>query len=765
MGWTDWFNRRSQLELALQRGLAPGGDLVAELDQAEGEVKTAREAEAICDALERIRDGAVPNGTHFRSALHAVTALFQKLENAECDAWPVLSSRGMDLLCDIFDRGRAARDEKATDDLAFVLQPLAIYCTENGVSRVIAAAREGFNAEGYMWSPTFASFTHEHPRVREVFSSLAAPIPQGFIAVALADAANNACLKDESIEHPFDSPAGATRMQQWLRDTSPEKFSYAGTVAIALPFLRKVPREPLLRLALAHPSLDVRIEAAWAAARAGEPSGLEQLQALSLQLNASAKAVRYLEELGAGAKVPAAARDPDFNARAEFAEWLAHPNELARPPDSVEIYARRELLWPPDGEKKTLWLLRYVAGKDNGLDDDDIGVGLVGSITFCLFGTTLDERPPDDGFAVHCVWELEGKELLSFENVKEGATDYDTMLHGSHGMALTDARVVAVAEIDAKLRLGAGLAVAVAATKDGDSGWAVLGLKPARWYRAADMLEKDDGKTILKIDLGRRLLGLPESGDRATWRRPKRVRQPQEIVAAYERQLALFEARALPNRPEELTADAPLRAHFSRYIDSLCALRGGDRGACVIATYERLLAAARETARLTGKADLFDSFSTVGEQFEAYVAALVAVERKADVMTLVKFLEPHWQHNLGYGKLATAAFAAGDHAFAEPYILKIREGLEDWFRSEEMLLLARIRFARGDLAGAREGLIECMAANVAKNRAEADESDHPLYENAFQAARKTFLELFPADVGLLAQRGLPESPLPARRCG
>jgi hypothetical protein len=181
------------------------------------------------------------------------------------------------------------------------------------------------------------------------------------------------------------------------------------------------------------------MEAAWAAARAGDQEGLSILHNFAADYRYSATAVAYLRELGAADEIPEAAQDPDFEAKAEMASWLAHPNEFGRVPDELELIDSRELFWPPTGDERWFWLFKYTylpteeeleddldeeeeddEEFDDELSDDeedeeeetgpDIGIGLVGSITFALFGESTPDLSPEDIYGLHCAWELEHNE-------------------------------------------------------------------------------------------------------------------------------------------------------------------------------------------------------------------------------------------------------------------------------------------------------------------------------------------------------------------
>ncbi|HET9157498.1 MAG TPA: hypothetical protein VFN91_12570, partial [Myxococcaceae bacterium] len=126
--------------------------------------------------------------------------------------------------------------------------------------------------------------------------------------------------------------------------------------------------------------------------------------------------------------IPAEARDPLFAARAEMLSWLSHGMEFGRPPTSLELWDRRTIHWPPTDDERELFLFRYTYPPTEPGKPPDVGVGLVGSVTFSLFGETKASGTPEDALAAHCVWELQqngdprgegreieaGRELLGF---------------------------------------------------------------------------------------------------------------------------------------------------------------------------------------------------------------------------------------------------------------------------------------------------------------------------------------------------------------
>src|SRR5690606_4728859 len=100
----------------------------------------------------------------------------------------------------------------------------------------------------------------------------------------------------------------------------------------------------------------------------------------------SAMAEAYLVELGEWNAVPARAKEPEFAAAAELCRWLSHPMEYGRPPDDASVLDARTLFWPPANELRRLWIVRYRYDDAEAGGPAAEGVGLVGSITFALFG-------------------------------------------------------------------------------------------------------------------------------------------------------------------------------------------------------------------------------------------------------------------------------------------------------------------------------------------------------------------------------------------
>jgi hypothetical protein len=400
---------QASLRSRLQAALLSGKDLAEELKYGDDRPLTLEEATGLCDFLAEQTDihrlvDATTHGT-YRTPLYHLVMPFQAADDEEVREH--LRSRGLPELLRLCDLALA--DPGSPDHpLAMMAKMFALYGYEPGVERVAAIARRFPDA--YMLSVPFNVFGGpRHPHGPALVERLRDPLPTGFAAVLTLDLANALCRQQRLEAHPFDTPAGHEMLESWLRDSDPAHHSYALSAAASLPFIQGNIRNRLAALAMDHPDGGVQMEAAWASAYRGGEAGLKFLARLCADPRLSLTAQQYLEELRRTDVIPDEARAPDFLAMAKMSQWLGHPNEFGRPPDAIDLYDTRELSWPPTGDTRRLWLFRYRYAKREGDKEDQTGVGMVGSVTFALFGTATADMCPEDVYGVHCCWELEMK--------------------------------------------------------------------------------------------------------------------------------------------------------------------------------------------------------------------------------------------------------------------------------------------------------------------------------------------------------------------
>ena len=755
MTFKEWFSRRSPLQLALDRGTQPGSDLAAELRELKDySIKSQADAEAICDVLALI---ALP-GSNIGgpSAFHSLIRLFQDVDGTDCPAFGVMEQKGIELLVQIVNDELNKPTRRDTHDILFALKILAMYGSSEGTDAVICAALQPLQPDAYLWSVILQAYTAGHPQCERLFRELSDPLPRDFLAIALLDSANTAHRNGVNWPHPIDSIAGRKHLETWLTGTDAEHFSYAISTTAALPFISKP--DALLALAFDHLSPDVQLEAAWVAAMLGRDAGIRWLARSCLDVNMAERAKQYLLELGRTDAIPPEAENPSFQARAEFAKWLAHPSELGRPPDELEIIDHREMPWPPDRESKPLWLIKYRIKDSTGLAADDVGVGLVGSVTFCLFTYQLEQRPPEDGYAIHCFWEMQCRELIEVIDVESGSTEYDTLVRLCNVVGLNSVRINCVVEPSAELKYPQRLVALGTAIRHGEPGWIVIDGPRSRWYPASEMPDNVLEQTVILVHVGRVILGFHEEPDRHRFLQSAPPPQPPEqIITAYDK--LLDKARNEPKEAKNLLAGSSvLSSSFDDYVAALASTRAQPLSDCTATAYEKLQAIA-ELAEASERDAFFDCFTPLGDAFDKYVEALIALNRQAEVPALVEKFRPYWGHNLGYGKLGSAAFQSGHDELAESFFLKLRHSYADWCRCDEMGFLAEIWKKRGRSEEAQTLLIDALKG-LQEEWHTATGSDRKLFEDWFQTRRSTYLKLFPEHGDTeLRRQGIVPSPL------
>lgn len=762
MALRDWFSRQSPLQRALKRGMADGGDISAEIHGLDDySLKSKEDAEAVCEILSELTKKQLTEID--TSALHSLIGLFQDVEGRDCPAYDVMADNGIPSLIRMIDQLLAAPESEEDnpdheDLILFALKIMAMYGTAEGTDTVLKAAQKPLNPDTYMWSVILGQYTQGHPQAERLFDSLGQSLPTGFLAMALLDAVNSAKIDGANFPHPFDSPTGYKQLENWLTDPDESHFSYAVSTAAGLPFISSPTRDALLAIAFDHPSPDVQIEAAWASAKLGGEAGIKWLARCCCDVNLSDKAKRYLTELGREDAIPAEANDRDFAAKADFAQWLAHPSELGRPPDEVEIIDHRVLTWPPDWNPKSFWLIRYVLRDQTGLKDDDVDCGFVGAMTWCHFCYQMNQRPPEDAYAIHCYWAMNAANLIEEREVTD-ASEYVGMLANWHGDKLESPVICWIAELSPKLVVPAKLVALATAKRNGQEGWVVLDGSQSAWYAKEDQPDESTDHSVLMLHVGRQLLGFHVEPDRKkylTHQTPKR--DPQQFVAAYERYLSEIPCSPPQRQVELMGSGTILSRKFTEYVEAAALLQQRSKSDILIEVYERALKLAAEADQSIHE-KIYCSSSLLGQQFSQYVEELAARNQKANVLALLELFNPLWNHNLGFGLLGSAAFKIGRRDIAEPYFLKLREGLKDYCRAEEMGMLAEIWHDRDEVTQARELMIDCMRKLIVMISESEFNDSRRMYAEAFAHHRTTYLRLFPEGNRELADQGIPENPL------
>lgn len=359
-------------------------DLVATLQSVPSPLSTEEQGDAFEDAVMSLQ-GLLSHKRERKTVLLACKELIRVVDAT------VASSKG----------------KRFEDEVLFALKVLGFSGTSEGTACILRSVRAKFAPDGFLWSVALVPFGNGHPEAASFFKAVGKALPERFLGVCVLDAANSACRDHKLKTHPFDSASGVKKLARHLSATKASEFSYAVSACAALPFISPSRRKPLLVKALAHKDPSIRMEVAWAIAKADDKRGLDYLVEKCLDRNMSCQAIAYLKEIGKGRLVPKAARDPDFAAMAEMCDWLRHPNEAGRPPDRIELKDKRTIYWPPTRDTRQVHLFNFVFEKDSRSSERTAGVGMVGSMTWSFFDDTKPSMKPEDIYGHHCCIELE----------------------------------------------------------------------------------------------------------------------------------------------------------------------------------------------------------------------------------------------------------------------------------------------------------------------------------------------------------------------
>ena len=366
----------------------------------------------------------------------------------------------------------------------------------------------------------------------------------------------------------------------------------------------------------------------------------------------------------------------------------------------------------------------------------------------------MHQRPSEDCYAIHCCWELNLE-----ESEIDDAAEYEAMLNQWPHGPLTNVEISRVIEIPPELKYGRRLVAIATATMNAEQGWAVLDGGDSLWYPKSAMPEDEYVGTVLKVHVGRKLLGFPPAKDRKrNLEHLPSPLSPDAMIAAYENLLRECIEGTL-DRKKALLADwrSPLNTSSIAYA-SACEQVGRESQAKALRRVFRTRLDAIETLPQELKHDAYKELGP-SKQFDAFVESMISLGDASQVPPIIRILEPHWDHNLGYGTLGRAAYSSGDLETAERFFIKLRNSYHDWHRAEEMSSLAKIWHQQGRSKEASQLLIDCMRGLVKEVKDAKYSSDRKQFEESYQRHRETFLELFSGHDKMLTSSGLPRSPL------
>jgi hypothetical protein len=762
------------LREALRRGLSPTGQLHDELSAlGQQQLTSEDDGRAIVEALQRFPASLGGDCGVSVTPLMTVANLVYGVEDRESPAFTFLATEGTPELLRLVRELQANETSFSVVEAMYLLRVAAYLGTRLGAEAVIEAARRPYEPNSLEWGKLLAKFSGRHPERDFLFETLADPLPEGFIAMALLDAANECAIAGKLPQHPFDTPQGHAQLRQWLTNTDPDEFSFAHSAAAALPFLSNPERDELFELAREHPFPRVGMEAAWASAQLGQEIGLQVLDIYCRDPIHFTVAKGYLEELGREDRIPEESKSPDFQAAVNFADYLAGYDVCDRAPDQVRIVDHRTLYWPPLEQELPVWLVEGIMYGAYGLEFDEVlrGVVVGGDVILC-FDECMSQRHPEDCYAIECYRTLNltalpvldpapyaslvsalVDQLNAYRLAQAGETSEDNSPDDDDLLCIAKYAL----HIPPELGYENERVVLVAVESNDYEGWIVCDGDQAAVYPTDEILADSDQEIVLRVHVGRRLLGFEGEPDRCSHaENGPSLPAPESYKKAYEALLA--EALRAPTpRKLKLVAseESPLSQALFPYAIACGRLGGETISAAFGRGFEQLVEVVA-TLPPDEQWQAFGEYGVIASHFEHYAQEMIEIGRQQELLRTIDTLRQRWNSIRGCRELGIAAHQAGDNLVAEQLLVQFRETCYDWPREECMSLLARLWHHRGEADQAQELLLECLATLQQEARP-CSETDRELFDEWYQAHRRTYLELFPEGGAEFQRRGLPAS--------
>ena len=265
-------------------------------------------------------------------------------------------------------------------------------------------------------------------------------------------------------------------------------------------------------------------------------------------------------------------------------------------------------------------MIKYRAKDTTGLGEDDVDCGLVGSVTFCLFSYKMAQRPPEDAYAIHCCWEMEAQRLIRKVELKQGDTEHNSMLQQWHGEPLKNPEIVGMMELSPRLKYPQKVVAVATAVLKGMDGWVVLDGERSAWYPKQDMPDQTHQDNVVRIHVGRTLLGFKSQPDRQKYLvKVHTKRDPQQIIQAYEKLLTEVTTGDEKRKKSLLGMGSPLKKHFDAYVEAQATVKGRVEGRSHDPHLRGMAGRSRRSGGEALRKEAMDSFGPLGGCFEQYV--------------------------------------------------------------------------------------------------------------------------------------------------
>lgn len=627
----------SDFQIAIEKGLAPGGSLQIELRKLDETTLLRRSFETEADIKSFMRAlQAVPQLDHQQKpdwkGVECVL-LYAPSETIEPNLIQLVTKKVTPELLRLTRTLQSEPPSESRDELLlFALEVASRFPSSESTTCIAQTAKLNTSPDNHNWRHIFDLYDKRNDLfsaqlVREIGNEL----PTDTLAESYLAFCNSIAERQDDFQHPFNCEKGADRLRDMLKGT--EELLSIRTAA--LPQIDRQFAEPILKQVIDMKAVHRSPLAAMVAASRDFECGWLALQEFCNDLLHHAFAAEHLESLGRTDLIPEAVRTTEFRVRSEFTIYFSKNLFIDPIEKSVEIIAHRDWTWPNEDTTTRMNLIRYFAESGDRLNPY-IAIGFHRRDSASFLDRCMDLWTPEDCFARHCgaelTFEFSDNELQPPEEIP--ADWNNEPLELVHGWSVR--RMRKEVEYPSDRNGLSPIVSAAAAICKGQRGFAVFDGPRSEWYDQGHFPSHFQAEDVLDIHIGRVMLGLPHRIQSSL--DTKHVYPDDLVIEVYEQWLtelesgssdgidALFSEGFLLSKP-------PISREFDRYLDAITRVSGGSRSKHLFDVYERILkAAAKLEPEQTSSA--FDPESLLVTHFESFVTEL----SKRDVSEARDFL-------------------------------------------------------------------------------------------------------------------------------
>ncbi|PQO24970.1 hypothetical protein C5Y96_26035 [Blastopirellula marina] len=474
-------------------------------------------------------------------AIQQIAVTIREFDDYDSLSHALLRDEAIPLLLPHFDQMLPqAEDFETKLAIEELLHVFCLFQTDETLRRVVQMTKQDLPLRSELWDEYIWRFHPGTANYEAFWTTMLGDWPENeVVAIALLSQSNIHALDQEmpSHRHPFDSPEGLQHLRACLQTSQQIPAGYiqnswevdgdnpsaeaAKYAAESLAFITSPDRDELMQLAQQHPAAAVQLEAAWAGAKLGRQSGLDELVRRTHELPLSLTAQNYLEDVGRADLIPKTCFDEEFQIQAFCAQELASTFFKPGKIESIEILARQSLLWPL--ERMQVILVSYRIQFQDG--DNSWVVEDVGHLCNSRFQASsqaipiFNKKSPGDhlaGFSVNDIYgykvtcQLDHTYVVSDKAFTEAYAEGDKALSGDESLPDGSGKLVGRAAIDLRSDNYPKAAAAIFETNNDDrDGWTVLDKNGTTFYAKEELPAAATAKHVLRMHIGRSYLSLP----------------------------------------------------------------------------------------------------------------------------------------------------------------------------------------------------------------------------------------------------------------